>query len=49
MVKKLENNHNRTPGREVKEGNLEYEAGMLRVSSKKSILLLISLPLFLCS
>jgi hypothetical protein len=45
MVKKLENNHNRTPGREVKAGNLEYEARMLRVSSKKSILFLISLPL----
>jgi hypothetical protein len=47
MVKKLENNHNRTPGREVKAGKLEYEAGMLRVSSKSpffsSSLLFVSL------
>jgi len=49
MVEKLENKHNRTPGREVKAGNLEYEAGMLRVLFKSSILFLISLPLFLCS
>jgi hypothetical protein len=46
MVKKLENNHNRTPGREVKAGNLEYEAGVPRVSSKKSVLFLISLVCF---
>jgi hypothetical protein len=31
MVKKIDNNHNRTPGREEKAVNLEYEAGMLRV------------------